>query len=75
MRESITMSKYDKYVKGITIDVYDVLEAFDVRCPALQHAIKKQLQPGDRGSKGTLEDLGEALDSLHRAITLEEGRE
>ncbi len=69
------MSKYDKRIRSETVDVYDVLEAFDVRCPALQHAIKKLLMPGDRGSKGTVEDLEEAAQSVQRAITLEEGRD
>ncbi|WPD00364.1 hypothetical protein [Proteus terrae] len=35
------MSKYDRPCKGVTIDVYDVLKAFEVTNPALQHLIKK----------------------------------
>lgn len=34
-------SKYNRPCKGITVDVYDVLKAFNVTCPALQHLIKK----------------------------------
>ena len=38
------MSKYDKEINlGVVVDVYDVLEAFGVTCPARAHAIKKLL--------------------------------
>ena len=42
-----------KLVDGsiIEIDVYDVLHAWNVTNPAIQHAIKKLLQPGARGTK------------------------
>lgn len=62
--------KYNRRVKGTTIDVYDVLKAFDVRCPARQHAIKKLLAPGKRGVKDERQDLEEARDSVVRAIEL-----
>ena len=38
--------------------------------PATQHAIKKLLQPGDRGHKDKLTDLREALASIERAIQM-----
>jgi hypothetical protein len=59
---------------GVTVDVYSVLEAFDVNCPALQHAIKKLLCAGIRGHKTSVDDLKEARDSIIRAIQLEERR-
>jgi hypothetical protein len=55
---------------SVTIDVYDVLEAFRVRCPALQHAIKKLLCAGMRGSKSAEQDISEAANSCRRAIEL-----
>jgi hypothetical protein len=55
----------------ITVDVYDVLKAFDVRCPAIQHAIKKLLCAGIRGHKDRRQDLSEARASIGRAIELE----
>lgn len=58
----------------VTADVYDILEAWNVSCPATQHAIKKLLQPGARGHKDTLQDLREAIASIERAIELEEAR-
>ena len=65
-------NKYNRPCKGITIDVYDVLEAFNVTCPALQHLIKKALAVGQRGHKDASEDLKDILASAKRAIELSE---
>jgi hypothetical protein len=51
-------------------DVYDVLEAFGVKCPARQHAIKKLLCAGLRGAKSELADLVESRVSIDRALEL-----
>lgn len=67
-------SKYNRPCKGITIDVYDVLKAFNVTCPALQHLIKKALAVGQRGHKDASEDLKDILASAKRAIELSEGK-
>lgn len=64
-------SKYHRTIKGVTLDVYDVLQAFNVSNPATQHAIKKLLMPGERGHKDTLQDFNEAHQSIARAIELE----
>lgn len=55
-------------------DVYSVLEAFAVTCPARQHAIKKLLCSGIRGKNNTEQDLIEARDAVTRAIELERQR-
>lgn len=65
-------NKYQRTVPSTTIDVYDVLHAYNVTNPATQHAVKKLLQPGKRGHKDTLTDLREALASIQRAIQIEE---
>jgi len=67
------MSIYDRQVKGVTIDVYDILMAYEVTNPAIAHAIKKLLCAGDRGAKGRLQDLIEAQASISRGINLEAG--
>lgn len=67
-------SKYNRPCKGITIDVYDVLKAFNVTCPALQHLIKKALAVGQRGHKDASEDLKDILASAKRAIELSESK-
>lgn len=64
------VSKYHRIIKGKLMDVYDVLWAWGVKCPATQHAIKKLLMPGNRGHKDRLQDLREARDSIDRAIAL-----
>lgn len=65
------MSKYTRTIKGVQIDVYDILKAWEVQNPALQHLIKKALQPGARGHKTLENDLTDILVSAHRAIELE----
>jgi len=65
-------SKYlhDVQLVGGKIDVYAVLVAFGVSCPARQHAIKKLLCAGLRGKGDELQDLVEARDAVSRAIDL-----
>ena len=67
-------SKYHKLIRSVSVDVYDVLNAYNVTCPATAHAIKKLLMPGARGAKDTLQDLREARQSIDRAIELEHER-
>jgi hypothetical protein len=52
----------------ISVDVYDVLRAFNVTDPAIQHAIKKLLCTGIRGHKDSSQDLEEAIQSIERAL-------
>ena len=64
-------NKYVRTIQGVDIDIYDVLKAWEVTCPATQHAIKKLLMPGQRGHKDKLNDLEEAHSAIQRAIELE----
>lgn len=68
-------SKYRREIKGTKVDVYDVLLAFQVTCPARQHAIKKLLCSGLRNKGSVLQDLKEALEAVQRAIQLQEETE
>lgn len=68
--ENTGQNKYTRNLKGVECDVYDVLKAFDVTCPALQHLIKKALCAGLRGHKDKTQDLKDILDSAKRAIEL-----
>lgn len=63
-------NKYNRQLKGQIVDVYDVLKAFEVTCPALQHLIKKALCVGIRGHKDTAQDLQDIIDSAERAMEL-----
>lgn len=67
----ITTSKYTKTIHGASVDVYDVLQAWGVSNPALQHLIKKALQCGRRGHKDNTQDLQDIIDSAIRAKELE----
>lgn len=74
-------SKYLRKIQGVTsphsaeVDVYAVLVAFNVTCPARQHAIKKLLCAGIRGKGNELADLTGAEAAVCRAIDLQQERE
>jgi hypothetical protein len=62
------LNRYRRVLRGgATLDVYDVLDAFKVDNPAVQHALKKMLCAGSRGHKDYMQDIQEAIDSLERA--------
>lgn len=65
---------HDHYKKDVRhldmIDVYRVIELFEVTHPALQHALKKILAAGNRGAKDWEKDVQEAIDSLNRALQM-----
>lgn len=80
----IPMNKYQKIIHGkdqngnvvkCIVDVYDVLEAWKTTNPALQHLIKKALQPGERGHKSLVEDLKDIIASAQRALEIEQSKE
>src|SRR5580693_885361 len=64
-------NKHSHYYKNVEhlkeIDVYRVLQLFNVTDPCVQHAIKKLLVAGRRGAgKDVSKDVQEAIDSLMR---------
>lgn len=62
---------YKKIPDGVRyIDVYRVLEMFNVSDPALQHALKKLLVAGGRGHKNQEKDVNEAIVSLNRWLEM-----
>lgn len=71
-RKAENKSPYLREIKpGVWIDAYDVLNAWGVTNPALQHLLKKALQPGERGHKSREQDLQDIIDSAIRAKELE----
>lgn len=68
--------KHSHYHKDVghllTMDVYRLCERFEINDPsgATQHAIKKLVCAGQRGSKGLLQDLQEAVDTINRRIEM-----
>ena len=69
-------SKYRRAIQHADghVDVYAVLDAFAVSCPARQHAIKKLLCAGLRGKADELQDLTEARDAADRAVEMQRAR-
>ena len=68
--------KHSHYHKDVghllTMDVYRLCERFEIndQSGATQHAIKKLVCAGQRGSKGLLQDLQEAVDTINRRIEM-----
>jgi len=62
-------------VGSVKVDVYAVLTAFGVTCPATQHALKKLLCAGLRGKASKAQDLFESIDAIHRAIEIAQDAE
>lgn len=58
--------------EGIKVDVYNVLDAYEVDNPAIAHAIKKLLCAGLRNKGSFTQDCREAIDAINRGITLQE---
>lgn len=80
MTKTIEQHEGRKYLRAITspvdgsvidIDVYAVLVAFDVTCPARQQAIKKLLCCGNRRKGDQMDDLIGAEAAVSRAIELQ----
>jgi hypothetical protein len=59
----------------INVDVYCVIEAFGVTCPALQHALKKILACGARGKGDKIDDIHGVFEAMWRARELEMQRQ
>jgi len=57
----------------ISIDVYTVLDLFDVESQPIGHAVKKLLVAGNRGHKDRKTDLTEAIEAIQRALEIEFG--
>jgi len=64
-------NKYAVSIRGVELDVYDILDAHNVRNPALQHLIKKCLHGGMRGHKSREQDLKDIISSAKRAYEIE----
>jgi hypothetical protein len=56
------------------VDIYAILDAFEVTCPARQHAIKKLLCAGIRGKGDEGQDIAEARDAVDRAMQMHKAR-
>lgn len=68
------MNEYQHYFKDVShlnkIDVYRVIDLFDVQGEPVRHAVKKLLCAGDRGHKDRRTDIQQAIDSLNRQLEM-----
>lgn len=71
---SLQPEKHSHYKKDVShlelLDVYRVLELFEVKSHAVGHAVKKLLCSGNRGAKDEIQDIKEAIDSLNRHLEM-----
>lgn len=61
---------YFKHCPYDYVDVYRVLDLFEVTDSCLHHAIKKLLVAGGRGVKDVNKDIQEAIDTLTRKLEM-----
>lgn len=71
MKDSIHHHYYKDVSHIESIDVYRVLQLFEVTDPCIQHAVKKMLCAGRRGHKDLYRDVRDAIDSLNRWIEIQ----
>lgn len=58
---------YFRSVEGLKqIDVYRIIELFDITCPASQHILKKAMAAGKRGAKDKSRDMQDIIDTATR---------
>jgi hypothetical protein len=70
--------KHDHYFKDCPynkIDVYRILEIYNVTDPVQQHIVKKALCLGERGHKNLTTDLNNIIDSCRRKLEMLEEEE
>ena len=65
---------YPYYFKGYKLDPYMVAHVYDVKHPALFHAMKKIMCAGGRsGGKTVRRDVEEAIVALERWLEMDDG--
>lgn len=71
----MTDKKHNHYFKDVShldyIDIYRVLDLFQVTDSCLQHAAKKILVAGNRGHKDLTRDVQDIIDSCQRFLEMQ----
>lgn len=73
MEDELNQQKHNHYFKDCPydkVDVYRILDIFDVTDPCLQHLVKKGLCAGKRGHKDFRKDLQDIIDTAQRRIDM-----
>ena len=62
---------YKKDVKHLNyIDVYRIIDLYELHDPCFQHALKKILVPGARGHKDLIKDINDIIDTMQRKLEM-----
>ena len=62
---------YKKDVKHLDyIDVYRIIDLYELHDPCFQHALKKILVPGARGHKDLIKDINDIIDTMQRKLEM-----
>lgn len=74
--KNLGKSNYSHYFRDVRhlkyIDIYRVIDLFNINNPCIQHTVKKLMCAGSRGSKNYIKDVTEARDSLNRLLKMHE---
>jgi len=66
--------KHSHYYKDVSnlkhIDVYRIIQLYEIHDPCLQHALKKILCAGNRGYKDQREDIQNIIDTMQRKLEM-----
>ena len=63
-----TRSRYHRTIRGATLDLYDIAEAYGLDSHRIFHAVKKLVMAGRRGHKDRAQDLREAVVSIESEL-------
>ena len=62
---------YKRDVKHLNyIDVYRIIDLYELHDPCFQHALKKILVPGARGHKDLIKDINDIIDTMQRKLEM-----
>lgn len=71
--KAVSHGHYFKDVSRLKkLDVYRLIEIYEVSCPVAQHVVKKALAAGKRGAKDPARDMRDIRDSAQRWLDMRE---
>lgn len=72
--ETTTTTKHSHYKRDVShldhIDVYRIIDLYQLHDPCFQHALKKILVPGERGHKDLKKDIQDIIDTMQRKLEM-----
>ena len=73
-KEDKQQKKHQHYKKDVRhldyIDVYRIIDLYELHDPCFQHALKKILVPGARGHKDLTKDINDIIDTMQRKLEM-----